>query len=67
MAVTVNMPSVPLPVTLTVGDVTTEVGTLTLDPGETVQGALAELFRAAADALDRVPNDDQEVSPDGTA
>ncbi|MEV5086868.1 hypothetical protein AB0N18_02775 [Streptomyces griseoincarnatus] len=66
MAVTVTPPPVALPVTLTVGDVTTRVGTLTLDPGETVQGALAELFRAAADALDRV-DDEQEVSPDGTA
>ncbi|MGA5084083.1 hypothetical protein [Streptomyces pseudogriseolus] len=66
MAVTVTPPPVSLPVTLTVGDVTTRVGTLTLDPGETVQGALAELFRAAADALDRA-DDEQEVSPDGTA
>lgn len=65
MAVTVNMPPVALSVTLTVGDVTTEVGTLTLDPGETVRGALAALFREAADAFDRVP--DEEVSPDGTA
>ncbi|MEU3097203.1 hypothetical protein ABZ690_21075 [Streptomyces sp. NPDC006967] len=68
MAVTVNMPPVALPVTLTVGDVTTTVGTLTLDPGETVRGSLAELFRAAADALDRMPDEpDEEVSGDGTA
>ncbi|MFE1842408.1 hypothetical protein [Streptomyces sp. NPDC059515] len=65
MAVTVTTPPVRLPVILTVGDVTTEAGTLTLDPGETVRGALAVLFREAADALDRIP--DEEVGPDGTA
>ncbi|MFH8530470.1 hypothetical protein ACH4GE_18870 [Streptomyces tendae] len=63
MAITPPLPpTVTLPVTLTVGDYTSQVGTLTLDPGETVQSRLAELFRAAADALDLA--DDQEVSPD---
>jgi hypothetical protein len=66
MAVTVS--PVSLPVILTVGDYTSKVGTLTLDPGETVAGSLAELFRAAADALDRADDDQgEEVSPDGTA
>ncbi|MFF8095696.1 hypothetical protein [Streptomyces sp. NPDC016675] len=66
MAVTPPFPpAVTLPVTLTVGNYTSQVGTLTLDPGETVQANLAELFRAAADALDRA--DDQEVSPDAAA
>nr|WTB07405.1 hypothetical protein OG546_26210 [Streptomyces antimycoticus] len=56
---------ITLPVSLTVGDHTAEVGELQLEPGKTVQGALADLFRDAADALDRIPN--EEVSPDGTA
>lgn len=56
---------ITLPVSLTVGDYTARVGELQLEPGETVQGALADLFRAAADALDRIP--DEEVSTDGTA
>jgi len=54
-----------LPVTLTVGHVTTKIGTLTLDPGETVQSSLAALFRAAADAYERVTA--EEVSPDAAA
>ena len=66
MAVTVPVPPVSLPVTLTVGDVTTRVGTLTLAAGDTVRDSLAELFRAAAAALDRA-DDEQEVSSDGTA
>ncbi|MFJ8146967.1 hypothetical protein ACIQ6R_18095 [Streptomyces sp. NPDC096048] len=66
MAITPPLPpTVTLPVALTVGGHTSQVGTLTLDPGETVQANLAELFRAAADALDRA--DDQEVSPDAAA
>lgn len=46
-----------LPVVLVVGDYTARVGTLTLDEGETVQSSLAALFRAAADAFDRVPDE----------
>lgn len=66
MAVTPPLPpALTLPVTITVGGYTADVGTLTLDPGETVRDALADLFRAAADSLDRVPA--EEVSPDGTA
>ncbi|MYR46605.1 hypothetical protein [Streptomyces sp. SID5910] len=65
MVVTPLFPPVTLPVTLIVGDYTADVGTLTLDPGETVAHNLADLFRAAADALDRAG--DQEVSPDATA
>ncbi|MFE7782048.1 hypothetical protein [Streptomyces nigrescens] len=52
-----------LPVHLTVGDHTAEVGELELEPGEDVRTALADLFRAAADAFDQP----EEVTPDGTA
>lgn len=53
-----------LPVRLTVGDHTAEVGELHLEPGVSIPSALADLFRAAAEAFDRVP---QEVTDDGTA
>ncbi|WP_405204409.1 hypothetical protein OG795_15385 [[Kitasatospora] papulosa] len=52
-----------LPVRLTVGDHTTDVGELTLEPGERIAPALAVLFRDAADALDRA----EEASTDGTS
>ena len=48
-----------LPVVLTVGDVTAEVGRLTLDAGETVQDVLPLLLRATADAIERVPVDER--------
>jgi hypothetical protein len=56
---------ITLPVSLTVGDHTSPVGELELEPGEPIAPALADLFRAAADALDRAAA--EEVSPDGTA
>ncbi|WP_406188389.1 hypothetical protein [[Kitasatospora] papulosa] len=52
-----------LPVRLTVGDHTTEVGELELEPGQRITPALAALFREAADALDRA----EEASTDGTS
>ncbi|MGW8876375.1 hypothetical protein [Streptomyces mirabilis] len=51
-----------LPVTLTVGEHTVEVGDLTLAPGEQVRPALAALFRSAADAFET----EQEGGEDGT-
>ncbi|MFF4751818.1 hypothetical protein [Streptomyces sp. NPDC001270] len=62
MAHTPSVPPLTLPISLTVGDYTAEVGQLTLEPGETVHGALSDLLRAAADALDHVPN--EEVNTD---
>ncbi|MBB6415826.1 hypothetical protein [Streptomyces sp. AK010] len=52
-----------LPVTLTVGEHTVEVGDLTLAPGEEVRPALAALFRSAADAF---ATGEQEGGDDGT-
>ncbi|MGD6762055.1 hypothetical protein ACOKM5_24280 [Streptomyces sp. BH097] len=57
---------ISLPVTLTVGDHAAEVGELELEPGEQVAPALAELFRAVADAFDRTAAE-EEVSTYGTA
>jgi hypothetical protein len=57
---------ITLPVSVTVGDHTSRVGELELEPGEPIAPALAELFRAAADAFDRA-GPEEEVSPDGTA
>ena len=51
-----------LPVHLTVGEHTVEVGELTLAPGEQLRPALAELFREAADAIEA----GQEGGDDGT-
>ncbi|RMB83657.1 hypothetical protein [Streptomyces shenzhenensis] len=65
MAATPPFPIVNLPVALIVGDYTAEVGQLTLGPNETIRGALAELFRAAADALDH--DEAEEVSPDAAS
>ncbi|MFM9576788.1 hypothetical protein ACKI1I_03675 [Streptomyces turgidiscabies] len=52
-----------LPVSLTVGEHTVEVGDLTLAPGEQVRPALAALFRRAAEACETV---EQEGGDDGT-
>ncbi|MFI2037597.1 hypothetical protein ACH470_23560 [Streptomyces bottropensis] len=52
-----------LPVHLTVGEHTVEVGTLTLAPGEQLRPALAELFRRVADACEATA---QEGGDDGT-
>ncbi|MCX5161881.1 hypothetical protein OOK39_21840 [Streptomyces sp. NBC_00264] len=52
-----------LPVRITVGEHTTDVGELTLEPGDDIRAALADLFREAADAFDRA----EEVTPDGTS
>mgnify|MGYP001501607612 CR=1 FL=1 len=56
---------ITLPVSVTVGDHTAEVGEIELEPGESVAPALADLFRAAADAVDRAAL--EEVTTDGTA
>ncbi|CAM2786383.1 MULTISPECIES: hypothetical protein [Streptomyces] len=61
MADTPTAPTVTLPVRLTIGDHTSEIGELTIAPGKPFTPALADLFRAAADALDRTA---QEVTPD---
>lgn len=52
-----------LPVSLTVGEHTVEVGELTLAPGEQLRPALAGLFRRAADACEATT---QEGGDDGT-
>ncbi|MFK0108528.1 hypothetical protein [Streptomyces sp. NPDC091217] len=52
-----------LPVHLTVGEHTVEVGELTLAPGEEVRPALATLFRRAAEAFETA---EQEGGSDGT-
>ncbi|MEU3917104.1 hypothetical protein [Streptomyces sp. NPDC029004] len=52
-----------LPVHLTVGEHTVEVGELTLAPGEQVRPALAGLFRRAAEACQATT---QEGGDDGT-
>ncbi|MET8098815.1 hypothetical protein ABZV29_20365 [Streptomyces sp. NPDC005236] len=52
-----------LPVHLTVGEHTVEVGELSLAPGEQVRPALAALFRRAADACEATA---QEGGDDGT-
>ncbi|HEY1176692.1 MAG TPA: hypothetical protein VGF17_11085 [Phytomonospora sp.] len=52
-----------LPVRLTVGEHTVEVGDLTLAPGEQVRPALAALFRSAADAFETAG---QEGGENGT-
>ena len=54
---------ITLPVRLTVGDHTTEIGSLELASGEPITPTLAALFREAADALDRA----EEASTDGTS
>ncbi|MFE2043227.1 hypothetical protein ACFXAZ_20320 [Streptomyces sp. NPDC059477] len=51
-----------LPVRLTVGEHTVEVGELSLAPGEEVRPALAALFRSAAEAFET----EQEGGGDGT-
>ncbi|MGX1912413.1 hypothetical protein ACWIID_26645 [Streptomyces phaeochromogenes] len=56
-------PALTLPVHLTVGEHTVEVGELTLAPGEQVRPALATLFRRAADACETTA---QEGGDDGT-
>ncbi|MBK6015612.1 hypothetical protein [Streptomyces sp. MBT53] len=55
-------PTLTLPVTLTVGEHTVEVGELSLAPGEEVRPALATLFRRAAAAFE---NAGQEGGDDG--
>ncbi|MET9555099.1 hypothetical protein [Streptomyces sp. NPDC006645] len=55
-------PMLTLPVTLTVGDHTVEVGDLILEPGNTVRDALGALFRRAADTCEAP----QEGGDDGT-
>jgi len=54
---------ITLPVRLTVGDHTTEVGELELEDGDSIRPALADLFRSAADALDHL----EEVNANGTS
>ncbi|WP_416963104.1 hypothetical protein [Streptomyces sp. Agncl-13] len=56
-------PALTLPVTLTVGEHTVEVGELSLAPGEEVRPALATLFRRAAEAFESAG---QEGGDDGT-
>ncbi|TFV32290.1 hypothetical protein E4K10_18160 [Streptomyces sp. T1317-0309] len=56
-------PDEPNKVTLTIGDMTAEIGTLTFNSGQTVQSAMAELLRAAADAYDNLT---EEVTSSGT-
>ncbi|MFE4057412.1 hypothetical protein ACFXP3_14130 [Streptomyces sp. NPDC059096] len=46
------LPPLSLPVSLTVGEHTLEIGELTLGPGEDALDALAELFLAAAVAVE---------------
>ncbi|MET9253760.1 hypothetical protein [Streptomyces sp. NPDC003717] len=55
-------PTLTLPVHLTVGEHTVEVGELTLAPGEQVRPALAALFRSVAEAFET----DHEGGDDGT-
>lgn len=55
-------PTLTLPVSLTVGDHTVEVGELILEPGSTVRDALGALFRRAAETCESR----QEGGDDGT-
>ncbi|MCR8576171.1 hypothetical protein [Streptomyces sp. Isolate_219] len=57
-------PALTLPVQITVGDYTVEVGTLTLAAGEQVGQSLAALFRQIAEAYEATV---EEVTGDGTA
>ncbi|MGW9041239.1 hypothetical protein ACWGQL_01535 [Streptomyces lydicus] len=57
-------PALTLPVLITVGDHTVEVGALTLAAGEQVGPNLAALFRQVADAFEASV---EEVTGDGTA
>ncbi|MFF5001586.1 hypothetical protein ACFY3G_02050 [Streptomyces phaeochromogenes] len=56
-------PTLTLPVHLTVGEHTVEVGALDLAPGEQVRPKLADLFRRAAEACEATA---QEGGDDGT-
>jgi hypothetical protein len=53
-----------MPVQLTVGDHTVEIGRLTLAAGEQAGPSLAALFRKVADAFEAPV---EEVADDGTA
>lgn len=48
------------PVTVTIGEDTAEIGTVTLDPAEAVAPQIAELLRAAADAIEHDEEDDED-------
>jgi hypothetical protein len=59
----VNAPVITLPVYLTAGEHTAEVGELTLTPGEPIRPALAALFRAAAEAFEADPEGGNDGTP----
>ncbi|MFF5495756.1 hypothetical protein [Streptomyces aquilus] len=58
-----NAPVITLPVHLTVGEHTAEVGELALAPGEPIRPALAALFRTAAEAFETEPEGGDDGTP----
>jgi hypothetical protein len=65
MAATPPFPTLRLPVRLTIGDHTTDLGTITINAREPVGPQLAEALRVAADGCARAH--DEEVTTDAAA
>ncbi|MFD7994540.1 hypothetical protein [Streptomyces mexicanus] len=65
MAATPPFPTLRLPIRLTIGDYSADVGTITINAREQIAPQIADALRAAADAYERVTA--EEVSPDAAA
>ncbi|MFF9284857.1 hypothetical protein [Streptomyces griseosporeus] len=65
MAATPPFPTLTLPIRLTIGDYSADVGTIEINAREQIGPQIADALHAAADAFARVP--DEEVSTDADA
>ncbi|MGW1405032.1 hypothetical protein [Streptomyces sp. NPDC002403] len=64
----VTLPSITLPVTITVGGMPCQAGTITTDPTDThgsISRCLADFLRDVADVIEQTTS--EEVTTDGTA